>query len=56
MRDRIAHAASRRCDGVHLSNVDGFADNQAGLSLKQTGQLSFNKFLAESKYLQAYGK
>ncbi|CAC5377558.1 unnamed protein product [Mytilus coruscus] len=46
MRDRIAYAKSRHCDGVDPDNVDGWAQNQAGLHLTSDNQLDYNRYLA----------
>ncbi|XP_076092015.1 uncharacterized protein LOC143063646 [Mytilus galloprovincialis] len=46
MRDRIAYAKSRHCDGVDPDNVDGYSQNQAGLHLTPDDQLDFNRYLA----------
>ncbi|XP_052090295.1 uncharacterized protein LOC127726959 [Mytilus californianus] len=50
MRDRIAHAKSRHCDGVDPDNVDGWAQNQAGLHLTSDNQLDYNRYLAREAH------
>lgn len=45
MRDRIALAASKRCDAIEPDNVDGYSNN-TGFPLTANDQLSFNLFLA----------
>ena len=45
MRDRIALAATKRCDAVEPDNVDGYA-NDTGFDLTSSDQLAFNRFLA----------
>ena len=51
MRNRIAHAASRHCDGVDPDNVDGFNYKRELAKFRLTGsdQLSFNRFLATGR-------
>ncbi|XP_052090582.1 uncharacterized protein LOC127727175 [Mytilus californianus] len=50
MRDRISYAASRHCDGVDPDNVDGWAQNQAGLHLTPADQLDYNRYLAREAH------
>jgi hypothetical protein len=47
MRDRIALAGQKGCNGVDPDNVDAFA-NDNGLNLTATMQLDYNRFLADT--------
>ena len=49
MRDRIAYASERGCDGVEPDNVDGF-DNNTGFDYTRADQLDYNRFLASEAH------
>ncbi len=49
MRDRIALASEKGCDGVDPDNVNGFV-NDTGLNLTATMQAEYNRFLADTAH------
>lgn len=49
MKERLALAASKGCDGVEPDNVDGY-EASTGFPLTAADQLNFNEFLASSAH------
>ncbi len=49
MKNRLALAKKKGCDGVEPDNVDGFTNN-SGFDLTASDQLAFNKFIANEAH------
>jgi len=50
MRDRIALAASKGCDGIEPDNVDGHEDGNANFGFTAHDQIVYNTWLATGTY------
>jgi len=51
MRDRIALAASKGCDGIEPDNVDGHEDGNANFGFTAHDQIVYNTWLATGTFL-----